>query len=76
MVSALNVGNSILQRGFKENIDITPMKLQKLIYLVYKRYYQETGKALFSERFEVWKYGPVLTSVYDEFKKYKSNAIL
>lgn len=28
MVSALNVANNILQRGFSENIDITPMKLQ------------------------------------------------
>ena len=57
MVSALNVGNNILKRGFSENIDITPMKLQKLIYLVYKKYYQDTKKVLFSEPFEVWKYG-------------------
>lgn len=75
MVSALNVGNSILKRGFEENIDITPMKLQKLIYLVYKKYYQDTEKSLFSEPFEVWKYGPVVRSVYDEFKDYKANAI-
>lgn len=75
MVSALNVGNNILKRGFSENIDITPMKLQKLIYLVYKKYYQDTKKVLFSEPFEVWKYGPVVRSVYDEFKHYGANAI-
>lgn len=75
MITALNVGNNILQRGFAENIDITPMKLQKLIYLVYKEYYKENKKSLFSEPFEVWKYGPVIRSVYDVFKKYKSNRI-
>ena len=75
MVSALNVANNILDRGFSENIDITPMKLQKLTYLVYKKYYQDTGKILFSEPFEVWKYGPVVRTIYDEFKKYGGNAI-
>lgn len=75
MISALNVGNNILQRGFSEDIDITPMKLQKLIYLVYKRYYKKYSKALFSEPFEVWKYGPVVRSVYDEFKHFGANSI-
>lgn len=75
MVSALNVANNILDRGFSEGIDITPMKLQKLTYLVYKKYYQDTKRVLFAEPFEVWKYGPVVRSIYDEFKKYKGNAI-
>lgn len=75
MVSALNVSNNILERGFSEDIDITPMKLQKLTYLVYKKYYQDTNRILFQDRFEVWKYGPVVRSIYDEFKEYKGNAI-
>lgn len=75
MVTALNVGNNILQRGFAENIDITPMKLQKLIYFVYRDYLKKTGRALFNERFETWRYGPVVPSVYDKFKKNGSNAI-
>ncbi len=75
MVSALNIANNILQRGFTEDIDITPMKLQKLTYLVYKKFYQDTGKILFQDRFEVWKYGPVVKSIHDEFKSFKGNAI-
>ncbi len=75
MVDALTVGNSILDRAQQEEKDITPMKLQKLIYCLYKEYYKSTGRALFDERFEAWKYGPVLRSVYDAFKKYGSNAI-
>ncbi len=75
MVSALNVSNNILERGFAEEIDITPMKLQKLVYLVFKNYYQDTKSVLFQDKFEVWKYGPVVRSIYDEFKHYQGNAI-
>lgn len=75
MVKALNVCNNILVRAFRENIDITPMKLQKLVYIVYKTYIKKTGKPLFPERFEAWKYGPVISDVYDEFKEFRSNAI-
>lgn len=75
MVTALNVANNVLERGFSENIDITPMKLQKLVYLIYKKYYQDTDKILFQDRFEVWKYGPVVRSIYDEFKEFGGNAI-
>lgn len=75
MVDALTVGNSVLERAQQDDKDITPMKLQKLIYCLYKEYYKNTGRALFDERFEAWKYGPVLRSVYDTFKKYGANAI-
>lgn len=75
MVSAISVGNSILKRAFEEDIDVTPMKLQKLIYIVYKEYLKKTDQPLFSERFEVWKYGPVIRSIYDAFKHRKANAI-
>lgn len=75
MVSALNVANSILQKGFAEDIDITPMKLQKLTYLVYKKFYQDTDLILFQDKFEVWKFGPVVRSIYDAFKEYGGNAI-
>lgn len=75
MINAIHVGNSILSRAFLENIDITPMKLQKLIYFTYQMYLKETGIPLFEERFETWKYGPVISSVYTVFKKYGANAI-
>lgn len=75
MVSALIVGNNFLQRGFKEDIDITPMKLQKLVYFTYRDYLKSAGTPLFSERFEAWRYGPVVSSIYDRYKNYGSNAI-
>lgn len=75
MVSAVSVCNSILKRSFDEKIDITPMKMQKLLYFVYKEYLKQTDCPLFEERFEAWKYGPVIDSVYQYLKKYKYNSI-
>jgi len=68
MNPALLVANNILNDGFEKGYRISPMKLQKLLYFVYKKYLQNTGKPLFDEYFEVWQHGPVLPSVYYEFK--------
>ncbi|MDP4117655.1 MAG: DUF4065 domain-containing protein [Bacillota bacterium] len=75
-MDVLLISNTILQRAFQDNIPVTPMKLQKLIYLVYREYLKRTGNPLFSERFEAWKYGPVLSCVYNCFKHYCASPIL
>ena len=42
-ITALNVANNILKRAFAEDIDITPMKLQKIIFCTYKEYLKKQG---------------------------------
>jgi len=69
-MSASVVCNNILTRAFQENIPVSPMKLQKLMYFVSCEYVKATGKDLLSENFGVWQYGPVLPSLYDEFKSF------
>ncbi|MCL2593653.1 MAG: DUF4065 domain-containing protein [Defluviitaleaceae bacterium] len=75
MLNALHVSNNLINRAMADNIHMSPMKLQKLVYFVYKRYLQETKKPLFSERFATWKYGPVQENVYNEFKEFGANDI-
>ncbi|MGT2933665.1 Panacea domain-containing protein [Streptococcus catagoni] len=75
MITALDVANTFLVRAKKENIDISPMKLQKLVFLLYKEYLKNTEKKLFEDKFEVWMYGPVVSNIYQAFKKYGSNKI-
>lgn len=74
-VDPLYVSNNFLELAEKENIKITPMKLQKLLYFLYREYLKETKKALFADRFEAWKYGPVLAEVYHEFSHYRDRNI-
>lgn len=73
--SPLFISNNLLHLSFNENIFITSMKLQRLLYLIYRDYLIETNQSLFSERFEVWKYGPVLSSIYNNFCQYYDNPI-
>jgi len=75
MTQVFLITNSILKRAFEDEQEISPMKLQKLLYFVYKRYLQETGLSLFEEDFEVWQYGPVVPSVYHKFSSYGSGNI-
>ena len=69
------LSNNILRRTFKENVPVTPMKLQKLLYFVSCEYVKITDRELLSEDFCVWQYGPVLPSVYNEFKVFHGSRI-
>lgn len=67
--------NNILVRAKEEKIRVTPMKLQKLLYYVCVKYAKETGDSPVLEPFEVWKFGPVVSSVYVEFKSFSTKPI-
>lgn len=69
------VANSILRRAFDESIPITPMKLQKLLFFVTCLYQRTTHRHLLTESFQPWKYGPVCSAVYDEFKVFGGQPI-
>jgi len=72
---ALAISNSVLEKSFSQDIPVSPLKLQKLLYFIYKRVLQRTRTSLFEEHFEAWQYGPVLPSVYEKFKHYKFDKI-
>lgn len=72
---AIVLSNNLLLRAKNEKIKVTPMKLQKLLYYVCVKYAKETGESPISEQFEVWQYGPVVPSVYHEFKSFRSSGI-
>lgn len=74
-VGASLVANNILERGLIEKIEISPMKLQKLLYFVTCLYQRRTGQLLLAEQFQPWQYGPVCRSIYDEFKSYGARPI-
>ncbi|MCL2854470.1 MAG: Panacea domain-containing protein [Defluviitaleaceae bacterium] len=75
MSDSLAISNNILRLAFRDNIEVTPMKLQKLLYLLYARYLHLGNEPLFSSRFEVWKYGPVLRDIYNHFKDFGARPI-
>lgn len=64
-----------LELGDRDNVDISPMKLQKLIYFAHGWCLAVFDKPLIDVSVEAWRYGPVIATVYREFKKFGSNPI-
>lgn len=69
------ISNNILQRAFREGVDVSPMKLQKILYFTASEYAKETGRPLLSDTFEAWQYGPVVSTVFQEFKSFSGRGI-
>jgi len=65
--SALVVSNNILRRAFESGADVTPMKLQKLVYLTASEYATATGTHLVADSFEAWEYGAASRVIFDKF---------
>ncbi len=51
-------------------ITCTQLKIQKLVYFCFAEYLCETGKKLFTDPIYAFKYGPVVESVYDKYRRY------
>lgn len=69
------IANNILQRSFAEKRLMTPMKLQKILYFAASYYQRKTGERLLADPFQCWSYGPVVYSVYDEFRPFSKRDI-
>ena len=48
---------------------IDEMKLHKLLYLIQRESIIQTGEPMFKERFQAWKYGPVMVEVRQAYKE-------
>src|ERR1700744_5120958 len=69
--SAKDIAFIFVQRGIDEGKPITQMKLQKMIYFAHGWHLADNnGEPLVSEKFEAWKFGPVIPYLYDIFRLY------
>jgi uncharacterized phage-associated protein len=51
------------------------MKIQKLVYLAHGWNLALNGPALIKQEVQAWPYGPVIRTLYDEFKRYRASPI-
>lgn len=75
MYTPNKIANFFLQKSFDSGIEVTPMKLLKLVYIAHGWYLAIFDEPLLPEAVEAWKYGPVVKSVYDNFKSYGTDPI-
>lgn len=68
--SVVQIASYICERYQKEfGTRIDEMKLHKLLYFTQRECLIQTGKPMFEEAFSAWKYGPVLVSVRQLYKR-------
>jgi len=74
-LSAKTIANYFLTRSARDGVPIDPLKLQKLIYLAHGWSLVFLQRPLIKEPVEAWPYGPVVSSLYHEFKRFGASPI-
>lgn len=69
------VANYILDLADRDGVPVSPMKLQKLVYLAHGYHLALTEQPLIDEPIEAWQFGPVVSSLYHAFKRFGSQPI-
>lgn len=75
MFNPKSIANYFLELAAANGQSISPMKLQKLVYYAHGWYAGYTNQPLINEAVEAWQYGPVIPSLYHEFKRFGSGSI-
>lgn len=65
---ALDIARYIINYSCEIERKITNLKLQKLLYYVQAEFLVSKNERCFDDEIVSWDYGPVVISVYDEFK--------
>jgi len=71
-----HIANFFLDRSDEENMPMTSLKLLKLVYIAYGWHLALQRERLFLEPIEAWKHGPVVPSLYHEFKHFRNQNIV
>lgn len=69
--SAKEIANYIVTVFQKRHEAITNLKLQKLVYYAQAWHLALYDEPIFKERIEAWIHGPVVPTVFNEFKAYR-----
>lgn len=76
MYPAKVIANFFLVKGAAEDIPISHMKLQKLVYFAHGWHLAIKETPLIDESVQAWTFGPVIPSIYHLFKYYGNQPIL
>lgn len=75
MYKADTIAKFFIHLAERDMIEITHMKLQKLVYFAHGWYLALADEPLIEEFFEAWKYGPILPSLFRRYLIFQSSPI-
>jgi uncharacterized phage-associated protein len=74
-VDARLIAKNMLELGVRDGAPIDPMKIQKLVYLSHGWNLAFYSSPLISQQVEAWRYGPVISELYYEFRTFRAGPI-
>ena len=69
------VANAFLEIAERAGVAISPMKIQKLVYFAHGWHLAINGTPLINAPIHAWRYGPVIESLYGQFRDFGNDAI-
>jgi uncharacterized phage-associated protein len=75
MEKSLTIANYFIKKAMQTGAELTPMKLIKLVYIANGWYLALKKEPLIDENVEAWKFGPVVPTVYYQFRKFYKGQI-
>lgn len=76
MVTAQNISDFFLGKAIETGSFISNLKLQKLVYYAQAWHLGIVGREIFPDDFEAWVHGPVLPSLYQNYKHFRWTPII
>lgn len=73
--TARQIADWFLAWGEQNEATMSNLKLQKLLYYAQGHYLGKHGTPLFEDEIEAWAHGPVVRSVYHDFKVFGNGAV-
>lgn len=75
MHDSSTIANLFLSLAENAGDTVTPMQLQKLVYLAHGWNLGLYGTPLIRDEVQAWQYGPVIPSLYQKTREFRSNPV-
>jgi uncharacterized phage-associated protein len=63
------IANWVLEYAERQQVSISNMQLNKLVYFAYEHALKKYGRKLTNAKIEAWEHGPVFREIYRSFKE-------
>lgn len=73
--NALDIADYIVKYEDANDHCLNNLKLQKILYFLQAQFVVKFGKSLFDDDLVAWDFGPIVKSVYDNYKVYAGASI-
>lgn len=75
MATAIDFAKHIIRKCIDDGEPVSNLQLQKFLYFIQKDFLRAHDTPAFYDDFEAWKFGPVVPSVYREFRSFSAMPI-